>query len=378
MAEGTSAGSVDPLAGDVPDTAGAPAAVGGAAATAPPTVGPRVAVLGASGFAGALAARLLHRHPYFELGAITARAEAGMRLDELYPHHRVPVELTTPDVDRIAEAHDVAIVAYPHGASSEAVAALHARGLVVLDLSADFRLTDPALYREWYGDVHVAPELFGTAVYGLPEIHRGALRGVREGGRLIAGPGCFPTASILALAPLARAGLVQDAILDAKTGVSGAGRKLARTTHYVDVSENVHAYGVAGHRHQPEIRQELVAQGMDARVQPVFVPHLVPVDQGELVSAYVRPVRPVDADEVAVLFEDAYAGEPFVELSGAEPGMRDVQASNHARIRTHVDPRSGHVLVFATIDNLWKGTSSQAIQSLNVAFGRPEDEGLQG
>ncbi|MDO9410215.1 N-acetyl-gamma-glutamyl-phosphate reductase [Patulibacter sp.] len=337
-----------------------------------------MAVLGASGFAGALAARLLHRHPHFELGEITARAEAGMRLDELYPHHRVPVELTEPDLDRIGASHDVAIVGYPHGASSEAVAALHAHGLVVLDLSADFRLQDDAVYREWYGDVHVAPELFGTAVYGLPEIHREALLGVREGGRLIAGPGCFPTATILALAPLARAGLLQDVVVDAKTGVSGAGRKLARTTHYVDVSENVHAYGVAGHRHQPEIRQELGGLGMDDAVQPVFVPHLVPVDQGELVSAYVRAPRDVTAAEVADLFREAYEGQAFVELTTAEPGMRDVQASNHARIRTHVDPRSGHVLVFATIDNLWKGTSSQAVQSLNVAFGRPEDEGLQG
>lgn len=343
-----------------------------------PESAPRVAVLGASGFAGALAARLVHRHPFFALGEVTARAEAGMRLDELYPHHRVPALLTEPDLERVGQTHDVAIVGYPHGASSEAVAALHGQGLVVLDLSADFRLTDEALYREWYGDVHVAPELFGTAVYGLPEIHRDALRGVREDGRLIAGPGCFPTASILALAPLARAGLLQDVILDAKTGVSGAGRKLARTTHYVDVSENVHAYGVAGHRHQPEIRQELLGLGMDAPVQPVFVPHLVPVDQGELVSAYVRAPRDVTADEVADLFREAYADEPFVELTTADPGMRDVQASNHARIRTHVDPRSGHVLVFATIDNLWKGTSSQAVQSLNVAFGRDEGEGLGG
>lgn len=337
---------------------------------------PRVAVLGASGFAGALVARLIHQHPFFRLGAITARAEAGMRLDELYPHHRVPVALSEPDVDAIAAAHEVAVVAYPHGASSEAVAALHARGLVVLDLSADFRLQDDAVYREWYGDVHVAPELFGTAVYGLPEIHRSALASVRENGRLIAGPGCFPTASILAIAPLAKAGLVQDVIVDAKTGVSGAGRKLARSTHYVDVSENVHAYGVAGHRHQPEIHQELAAVGMDAEIQPVFVPHLVPVDQGELVSCYVRTIRPVGADEVAQLYADAYAGETFVELTTAEPGMRDVQATNYARLRTHVDPRSGHVLVFGTIDNLWKGTSSQAVQCLNIAFGRDEAEGL--
>jgi N-acetyl-gamma-glutamyl-phosphate reductase len=341
-------------------------------------VTPSVAVFGASGYAGALAARLLHRHPSFALAAVTARADAGRTLAELYPHHRVPAVMTEPELERIGQTHDVAIVGYPHGASSEAVAALHAHGLVVLDLSADFRLTDDAVYREWYGDVHVAPELFGTAVYGLPEIHREALRGVRESGRLIAGPGCFPTATIRALAPLARAGRLQDVIVDAKTGVSGAGRKLSRTTHYVDVSENVHAYGVAGHRHQPEIRQELGALGMADAVQPVFVPHLVPVDQGELVSAYVRAPRDVTAAEVTDLFREAYEGEPFVELTTAEPGMRDVQASNHARIRTHVDPRSGHVLVFATIDNLWKGTSSQAIQSLNVAFGRAEGEGLGG
>ncbi|EHN10298.1 N-acetyl-gamma-glutamyl-phosphate reductase [Patulibacter medicamentivorans] len=338
---------------------------------------PRVAVLGASGFAGALAAALLHRHPYFALGAITARAEAGMRLDELYPHHRVPVALQEPDLEAIAAAHDVAIVAYPHGASSEAVAALHAAGLLVLDLSADFRLRDADTYRHWYGDVHVAPDLFGTAVYGLPEVHRAALAGVREASRLIAGPGCFPTAAILTLAPLTRAGLVADVVIDAKTGVSGAGRKLARGTHYVAVSENAHAYGVAGHRHQPEIRQELAGQGMDAALQPVFVPHLLPVDQGELVSCYVRPTRDVTADEVAELFREAYGEEPFVELTEAEPGMRDVLATNIARIRTHVDPLSGRILAFGAIDNLWKGTSSQAIQSLNVAFGRPEDEGLQ-
>lgn len=337
---------------------------------------PKVAVLGASGFAGALAARLIDRHPFFALGAITARAEAGTRLDELYPHHRVARTFVEPDLEAIGRDHDVAIVGYPHGASSEAVAALHAQGLLVLDLSADFRLTDDALYREWYGDVHVAPDLFGTAVYGLPEIHREGLAGVRDGGRIVAGPGCFPTAAILSLAPLARAGLLQDVIIDAKTGVSGAGRKLQRTTHYVDVSENVHAYGVAGHRHQPEIRQELGALGMDAAVQPVFVPHLVPADQGELVSCYVRATRDVTPEEVADLYREAYADERFVELTTAEPGMRDVQASNVARLRTHVDPRSGHVLVFGAIDNLWKGTSSQAVQCLNVAYGRPEDEGL--
>ena len=210
---------------------------------------PTVLVAGASGYAGALAAKLLYRHPGFDLVAITSRSDAGVRLDELYPHHRVPLVLDAFDLDHHGTV-DAAIVAYPHGASAATVAELHERGVKVVDLSADFRLRDPQTYERWYGE-HGAPGLFGHAVYGLPELYRDQLRDAH----IAANPGCFPTAAVLALAPLARAGLIDDVVIDAKTGVSGAGRGATAKTHFVTVDENVNAYNVGKHRHAPEIDQ---------------------------------------------------------------------------------------------------------------------------
>ena len=329
---------------------------------------PDVAVLGASGYAGALSAQLLWRHPAFELAAVTSRSDAGRRLDELHPRYRVPLVLEELDLDRHGEV-DAAIVAYPHGAASETVRQLRERGVRVVDLSADFRLRDLAVYERHYGD-HAAPELLDEAVYGLPELHRAE---VPDAG-LVANPGCFPTAAVLALAPLARAGLIDDVVVDAKTGVSGAGRQATETTHFVTADENVNAYGLPVHRHVAEMDQELAALG--APVAATFVPHLVPLDQGELVSCYVTPARETSADEVRVLFEEAYAREPFVELAERPPGVREVRDTNLCRISTHADPRTGRVMAFAAIDNLWKGTASQAVQNLNLMFGRPEEEGI--
>jgi N-acetyl-gamma-glutamyl-phosphate reductase len=325
-----------------------------------------VLVAGASGFAGALAARLVQRHPYFELAAVTSRSDAGRSLDELYPHHRVGLELEELDLDRHGDVR-AAIVAYPHGASAPLVAALRDRGVRVVDLSADFRLRDLAVYEEWYVE-HPHPELLGEAVYGLPELYRERLR---DAG-LAAGPGCYPTATILALAPLARAGLVRDVIVDAKSGVSGAGRAATDKTHFVTVDENVTPYGVGHHRHAPEIDQELAVLG--APVTVTFTPHLLPLDQGELVSCYVT--TDADPGDVRALYAEAYGHEPFVELSDRPPGVRDVRETNICRIHVHVDERSGKVLAFGAIDNLWKGTSSQAVQTLNLMFGRDETEGL--
>ena len=329
--------------------------------------GPAVLVAGASGYAGALAARLVSRHPWLRLAAITARADAGRRLDELYPQHRVAAELETLDLDRHGNA-DAAIVAYPHGASAPVVAALRERGAKVVDLSADFRLRDVATYEHWYA-AHPHPELIAGAVYGLPELYRDALQGCE----LVASPGCYPTATILALAPLARAGLIGDVVVDAKSGVSGAGRAATETTHFVSADENVTPYGVAGHRHRPEIEQELAALG--ARAAITFTPHLLPLDQGELVSCYVTPAG--DVGDVHALYAEAYASEPFVEVVESPPGVRDVRATNVCRIHVHHDEHSGRVLVFAAIDNLWKGTSSQAIQCLNLMYGRSETEGIE-
>jgi N-acetyl-gamma-glutamyl-phosphate reductase len=325
-------------------------------------------VIGAAGFGGALAARLLYTHPSFELGAVTARSDVGRRLDDLYPHHRVPLVLEELDLDRHGDV-DAAVVAYPHGAAAPVVAALVEREVRVVDLSADFRLHDAAVYGEWYRE-HLAPELLGDAVYGLPEIYRHAL----PGADLVANPGCYPTATLLALAPLARAGLIGDVVIDAKSGASGAGRAATEKTHFVTVDENVNAYGVPRHRHTPEIEQELAALGADVRV--TFTPHLVPLDQGELVSCYVTVTRDLDSLELEDLYHGAYAAEPFVELAISPPGVRDVRETNFCRISVHRDERTGRVIVFGAIDNLWKGAASQAIQNLNLMFGLPEGEGI--
>jgi len=327
-----------------------------------------VAVLGAAGYAGAIAAALLHRHPELELSHVTARADAGRRLSDVHPRSRVPLRLEDYDADRHGEV-DAALVAYPHGASAPVVAGLRERGVKVVDLSADFRLDDLGVYQEWYGE-HGARTHFGTGVYGLPELHRDA---IAQAG-LVANPGCYPTAALLGLAPLARAGELADVVIDAKSGVSGAGRGATETTHFVSADENVVPYKVGAHRHTPEIEQELGRLGAEVRI--TFTPHLVPLAQGELVSAYVTPSRPIEWVELRALYADAYASEPWVEVVDAPPGVLEVRDTNFCRISVHADPRSGRVIVFAAIDNLWKGAASQAVQNLNLMLGLPESAGL--
>jgi N-acetyl-gamma-glutamyl-phosphate reductase len=328
-----------------------------------------ITVFGAAGYAGALATRLLHRHPSFDLKWATARSDVGRRLDDVYPQHRVPMTLEEVDIDRHGDV-EAAVVAYPHGASAPFVAQLRERGVKVVDLSADFRLRDVATYEEWYKP-HPEPQLIGAAVYGLPELYRDELAGAE----LVANPGCYPTAAILTLAPLARAGVIADVVIDAKSGVSGAGRSATDATHFVSVDENVNAYGVPRHRHTPEIEQELAALGSDLPI--TFTPHLLPLDQGELVSCYVTLKDPALAtSELDALYNDAYDGEQFVELSQKPVGVRAVRETNLCRISLHRDDRTGRVIVFGAIDNLWKGTASQAVQNLNLMFGLPEGTGI--
>jgi N-acetyl-gamma-glutamyl-phosphate reductase len=330
-----------------------------------------VAVFGAAGFTGALTAKLLFGHPSFELRAITARIDVGRRLDDLYPHHRVPLELEELDLDRQAEL-DAAVVAYPHGAAAPLVKALRERGVRVVDMSADFRLRDPAIYELWYRE-HEAPDLLDEAVYGLPEHYRAQIREAD----LVANPGCYPTAALLALGPLAREGLIEDVVIDAKSGASGAGRAASDKTHFVAVDENVSAYGVPRHRHTPEIEQELrVLDPAHEELRVTFTPHLLPLDQGELVSCYVTGDGALEDIDLDALYAGAYADEPFVELTPAPPGVRDVRETNFCRISVHLDPRTDRAIVFAAIDNLWKGAASQAVQNLNLMFGLPEGEGI--
>jgi len=328
---------------------------------------PRIAVIGAAGFAGAVAARIIDRHPAFELGPCQARSDVGERLDALYPHHRVEVRLDDIDPDAL-NGVDAAIVALPHGAAAEVVSRIRGNGIRVVDLSADFRLGSLDTYEAWYGP-HGAPELFGSGVYGLPEINRDLIATAD----LVACPGCYPTASVLALMPLAKAGLIESTVVSAMSGVSGAGRAASRRTHFVTVAENASAYGLDGHRHEPEISEQLAHLGGESGV--VFVPHLVPIDQGELVSCFSELREPRTSDELLMLYAEAYADEPFVEVTTDSPGMRDVRETNRCRItvRNH---RSGKAIAIAAIDNLWKGAAGQAVQCLNLMFDRPETEGL--
>jgi N-acetyl-gamma-glutamyl-phosphate reductase len=332
-----------------------------------------VLIAGASGYAGALAAELVRKHPNLELARITARTDAGKRLSELYPQYTVDLVLEEPAAEDGSDV-DAAIVAYPHGAAAPVVAALREQGTKVVDLSADFRLKDLDTYSRWYGE-HGAPGLLDESVYGLTELHREAIAGAG----LVANPGCYPTASILALAPLAAEGLIEDVVIDAKSGVSGAGRAAAEQMAAVKQSDDTKPYRVTGHRHTPEIAQELgdlAGSNGAAESGLVFVPHLMPYDQGELVSCYVRTAEPLDPGRLLSLYEQRYDDEPFVEVSSEPPGVSGVRGTNLCRIHLALHEASGRTLAFASIDNLWKGAASQAIQNLNLMLGLPEGEGI--
>ncbi|HEX7244607.1 MAG TPA: N-acetyl-gamma-glutamyl-phosphate reductase [Solirubrobacterales bacterium] len=327
----------------------------------------RVLVAGASGFTGALAAQIVWRHPKLELAAVTSRGDAGRRLDALYPRYRVPLELSELDLDRI-DGIDAAIVAYPHGAAAPTVAALRAAGVLVVDLSADFRLRDLPTYERWYGE-HGAPGLFGEGVYGLTELYREELRTAK----LVATPGCYPTASVLALAPLAEKGLVEEVYVAAMQGTSGYGRSSDDAVHFSAMTENAFPYKAEGHRHRPEIEQELAALGSPAPV--AFVPHLLPLDQGELATCFAKLSEPLSKEQVHSLYRERYADEPFVRVLDGPPNLRAVRDTNECHVYVTVEER-GRALAFSAIDNIWKGASGQGVQNLNLMLGLDETEGL--
>jgi len=321
----------------------------------------RVHVLGAAGFAGAQLAGLVDRHPSFELGQITARADAGRRLDEIAPEYRVTKALAPYEPEDV-EPGDMAAVCYPHAEAAPVVADLLDRGAKVVDVSADHRLKDPALYHEWYAFDHPRPDLLAEAVYGLPERYRDAIAAAR----LVANPGCYPEASLLALLPVAD--LIEDIVIDAKSGVSGAGRTPTATVHYSAAADSVLAYKVGEHRHTPEIEQEL-----GQRV--TFTAHLVPVDRGLLASCYARfRDGAPHVDELRQRYAAFYADHPFVEVVEQPPGMRAVQRTNYAQVCPMID--RGRLIAFGVIDNLGKGAAGQALQNLNLLAGLPETEGL--
>ncbi len=328
----------------------------------------RVLVAGASGFTGALAAQIVWNHPRLRLVAATSRSDAGASLESLYPRYRVPLVLSELDLERL-DGIDAAIVAYPHGAAAPTVAALRAAGILVVDLSADFRLREMDTYERWYGE-HGAPDLFGTGVYGLSEIYRDELREAK----LVATPGCYPTASVLALAPLAERGLLSDVVVNAMQGTSGYGRSSDDLVHFSAMTENAFAYKTEGHRHRPEIEQELAALGSPAPV--AFVPHLLPLDQGELATCFAQTTAPVTKDEAQAMYRERYADEPFLRVLDGPPNLRAVRDTNECHVYVTVEEH-GRVLAFAAIDNIWKGASGQGVQNLNLMLGLDETEGLR-
>lgn len=338
----------------------------------------RVAVVGGSGFTGAELVRLILGHPHLQLGPVCGNSRAGLPIEDVLPslRGRGLGKVEAFDADAVAKAADVAMCALPHGASAGVVSSLRERGLVVYDLSADFRLDEPELYAEWYGE-HLAPERFAEGQYGLVELHRDKLREAN----LVAAPGCYPTASILPLAPLVAGGWIatDGIIIDAKSGVSGAGRKLRESTHFAFSAEGLRAYSAAGkHRHTPEIEQELGKLAGRA-LQVTFTPHLAPMIRGILATAYATAAKKASAEQLTDAAKAFYEGSPSVVVmdAGGYPDTLHVRGSNKAYLSYHVDERTGRVLAFSAIDNLIKGSGGQAIQALNLRFGFAEGAGLE-
>jgi N-acetyl-gamma-glutamyl-phosphate reductase len=336
----------------------------------------KAAIIGASGYTGAETVRLLANHPRVEIVALTADRKAGLPMADVFPHLGV---LPLPDLVALGDFDpgvvDVAFCCLPHGTTQEVVSGLP-EGLKVIDLSADFRFSDVAVYAEWYGHEHRAPALQKEAVYGLTEINRTAIGGAR----LVAVPGCYPTSAQLPLMPLLEAGLVQadDIIIDAKSGVTGAGRGLKEASLHAEVSEGIHAYGVANHRHGPEIDQGL-SRAAGRPVNASFTPHLMPMNRGILAASYVRLADGAAADDLRAALKRVYADEPFVHVvaAGVSPATRHVRGSNHCLIGVFADRVPGRAIVLSVIDNLVKGAAGQAVQDMNVMFGLPETAGLE-
>lgn len=329
----------------------------------------RVGIYGASGYTGVELLRLCAAHPQFEPAFATADSQVGVRVGDLYPSLAAAYpDLVFTEADpAAADELDLVFLALPHGASQRLVPDLRKRVAHVVDLAADFRLTDPALYPTWYGEEHVAPELLAEFAFGIPELFRDELRDAP----LVAAAGCYVTAAALALAPLVRAGVIEPAgvIVDAVSGVSGAGRTLKHTTHFGTANEDFTAYGLLDHRHTPEIEQATGAQVL-------FTPHLAPMTRGILATCYARPAGGTTAPDPLAALADFYADEPFVVVSEASPSTKATSGSNCAHLTARYDSRTGWVLVLCALDNLVKGASGQAVQCANLALGLPETAGL--
>jgi len=334
----------------------------------------RVGIVGGTGYTGVELLRLLAQHPNVSIAAITSRKEAGMRVDDMFPNLRGRLDLRFVEpAEAPLTTCDVVFFATPNGIAMQQARELLDAGVRVIDLAADFRIKDVALWEKWYGMTHACPDLVAEAVYGLPEVNRARVAKAR----LVANPGCYPTAVQLGLLPLIEAGVVdaEHLIADAKSGVSGAGRKAEVPALFAEAADNFKAYAASGHRHLPEISQGLAA-GAGKAVGLTFVPHLTPLIRGIHATLYARLTKEAD---VQALFEQRYGGERFVDVmpAGSHPETRSVRGANICRIAVHRPQGGDTVVVLSVIDNLVKGASGQAVQNLNIMFGLPETTGLE-
>jgi len=329
----------------------------------------KVGIINVTGYTGVELARLLHQHPKVELASVTGRSTAGQKLGDVFPH--------LADIDLTIEAElgdvELAFSAMPHKDSAREVIPLISKGIKVVDISADFRLKDASEYQRWYGFSHPSPQLLKEAVYGLPELHRAQVAKAK----LVANPGCYPTGAILALAPAVKAKLIgPEIVIDSKSGISGSGRSLSLDTHYSEVNEDTSAYALEGHRHLPEITQELTLVNPQS-FSITFVPHLVPMTRGILSTCYAPLAKKIGEKELRKLYTDFYKDEPFVRVTDSPPHTKHTWGNNNCLVYPVTDPRTNRLVVVSVIDNLVKGAAGQAIQNMNIMLGIPETTGIE-
>lgn len=334
----------------------------------------KIAIVGASGFTGSELARLLSRHPQIEITAITSESHTGKLFSDLHPQFYGILDIPLVAADSVPDHEvDVIFLALPHKVSMKYVAKWKNLSAKIIDLSGDFRLSTPEVYKNWYQKEHIFPEGFKVAVYGLPELFADQIAKAS----LVANPGCYPTASILAMAPLFAKGIIEgdSVIIDAKSGLTGAGIKASEATHFSNVNENFKAYGISAHRHTIEIEEQLSALGhLNSIIQ--FTPHLLPVDRGILVTAYATLKTPINKEKLDEIYQKFYKGKSFVRMRNSPPGIKDVRGSHYCDIFPAWDVRTQRVIIISAIDNLLKGAASQAVHNMNLMLGLEESIGL--
>ena len=334
----------------------------------------KVAILNVTGYAGISLAKILQKHPNVKIASVTGRSDVGKQLSEIFPH------MDSLDIvieEEVSEEVDLVFSCLPHSASASVLNPFIRKGIKVIDLSADFRLNDADEYESWYKTKHPCPEYLSGAVYGLPELHGAEI----SKSKLIASPGCYATATILALAPIVKSGLISgDIIVDAKSGVSGAGRSASLKTHFSEVNENVTAYSVDGHRHLAEVTQELGLLSKVEKLKTTMLTHLIPITRGIIVSCYVNlennGLDVYTKEEIKQIYKDFYSSKPFVNISDAPPSTKQVSGTNKCAIYNTIDIRTNRLIVVSCIDNLIKGAAGQAVQSMNIMLGLNEEEGI--